>query len=64
MKKLLEMAPAKRRDPNYIQLNTDVEKNIGLKFKATCALKQISLGTGLEEAIRLWLANEEAQNND
>lgn len=61
MKSCLEMSPAKRKDPNYIQLNTDVKKDIGLKFKATCTLKQISLGEGLEEAIALWL---EQQNQE
>lgn len=59
MENCLEVMPAKRKDPNYIQLNTDVKKDIGLKFKATCTLKQISLGEGLEQAIALWLEKEE-----
>lgn len=59
MESYLEIMPAKRKDPNYIQLNTDVKKDIGLKFKATCTLKQISLGEGLEQAIALWLEKEE-----
>lgn len=52
------MSAAKRNDPNYMQMSGDVKKDIGLKFKATCTLKQISLGEGLEQAIALWLERE------
>jgi hypothetical protein len=58
MADILDMS-AKRKDPNYMQLSGDVKKEIGLKFKAACTLKQISLGEGLEEAIALWLEKEE-----
>lgn len=47
--------PAKRNDPNYIQIAGDIKKEIGLRFKATCTLEQVTLGEGLEEAIVLWL---------
>lgn len=47
--------PAKRNDPNYIQIAGDVKKEIGLRFKAVCTLQQVTLGEGLEEAIFLWL---------
>jgi hypothetical protein len=50
--------PAKRNDPAYMQITGDVKKEIGLKFKATCTLKQLSLGEGLEEAIKLWLNSQ------
>ncbi|MHC5748755.1 MAG: hypothetical protein ACYTXT_44380 [Nostoc sp.] len=52
------MSAAKRNDPNYMQMSGDVKKDIGLKFKATCTLKQISLGEGLEQAMALWLERE------
>ena len=63
MKNYLEMPPSKRHNPDYIQLNTDVKKDIGLRFKATCTMKQISLGTGLEQAIKLWLDQEDNQQD-
>jgi hypothetical protein len=55
------MSAAKRKDPNYMQIAGDVKKDIGLQFKATCTLKQLSLGEGLEQAIALWL---EQQKNE
>jgi hypothetical protein len=53
------MSSARRRDPNYIQIAGDVKKELGLKFKSVCALKEISLGQGMENAISLWLAQQE-----
>jgi len=58
MSNSLEMS-TRRRDPNYIQLAGDVKKELGLKFKAACVLKEISLGEGMESAITLWLAQQE-----
>jgi hypothetical protein len=55
----LEMSAARRRDPNYIQIAGDVKKEIGLKFKSACALKELSLGQGMESAISLWLSQQE-----
>lgn len=49
------MSPAKRRDPNYIQVMGDVQKDIGLRFKAVCSLNQLAIGEGLEAAITVWL---------
>ena len=54
-----EQVPAKRNDPNYMQIAGDVRKEIGLTFKAQCQLNQLSLGEGLEQAITLWLAQEQ-----
>jgi hypothetical protein len=56
--------PAKRHDPNYIQLSGDVRKELGLQFKAACTLKQLSIGLGLEEAIEMWLRAQQAPNQD
>ncbi|NEP14437.1 MAG: hypothetical protein F6J86_16880 [Symploca sp. SIO1B1] len=47
--------PAKRDDPNYMQIAGDVKKQTGLRFKAICTLKQISVGEGLEQAMTMWL---------
>ena len=54
----LELA-AKRSDPRYLQIAGDVKKEVGLKFKAACTLNEMSLGEGLEQAILLWLEQEE-----
>lgn len=54
---------AKRNDPGYIQIAGDVKKNVGLKFKAACTLREISLGDGLEQAILLWLELKETEEN-
>ena len=56
--------PAKRHDPNYMQLSGDVRKELGLQFKAACTLKQLSIGLGLEEAIEMWLNAKLAPNQD
>lgn len=53
--------PAKRNDPDYMQIAGDVKKYIGLRFKAQCSLNQLSLGEGLEQAIMLWLAQGEEE---
>jgi hypothetical protein len=42
-----------------MQIAGDVKKKLGLTFKAQCTLKQLSLGEGLEQAIALWLAQDE-----
>ncbi len=54
---------AKRHDPNYIQLSGDVQKELGLQFKAACTLKQLSIGLGLEEAIEMWLKAQQAPSS-
>ena len=55
--------PAKRHDPNYMQLSGDVRKELGLQFKAACTLKQLSIGEGLEEAIEMWLKAQQARSS-
>lgn len=52
---------ARRNDPSYMQIAGDVKKELGLRFKATCTLKQLTLGQGLEEAVILWLAQNDPQ---
>ncbi len=55
---------AKRNDPDYMQIAGDVKKDIGLKFKAACTLKEISLGEGLEQALKSWLEQNEQPNRN
>jgi hypothetical protein len=55
--------PAKRHDPNYIQLSGDVRKELGLQFKAACTLKQLNIGEGLEEAIEMWFQAQQAPSS-
>jgi hypothetical protein len=56
--------PAKRNDPNYMQIAGDVKKDLGLRFKALCTFRQLSLGEGLEEAISIWLENQPASTSN
>lgn len=56
--------PAKRHDPNYMQLSGDVRKELGLQFKAACTLKQLSIGEGLEKAIEMWLNAQQAPSSN
>lgn len=58
----IDMAAAKRRDPNYMQLTGDVKKELGLKFKAMCTLNQLAIGEGLEQAITLWLEQQQQES--
>lgn len=54
---------AKRTDPGYMQIAGDVKKNTGLKFKAACTLNELTLGEGLEQAILLWLEQDELKKS-
>jgi predicted XRE-type DNA-binding protein len=42
-----------------MQIAGDVKKDTGLKFKAACTLNELTLGEGLEQAILLWLEQDE-----
>ncbi|OKH35024.1 hypothetical protein NIES2101_38135 [Calothrix sp. HK-06] len=53
---------AKRNDPDYMQITGDVKKDIGLRFKAACTLKEISIGEGLEQALEAWLEENQKPN--
>ncbi|MDZ7956672.1 MAG: hypothetical protein RMY34_01985 [Aulosira sp. DedQUE10] len=44
-----------------MQLTGDVKKELGLKFKATCTLNQLAIGEGLEQAIALWLEQQQKE---
>jgi hypothetical protein len=48
----------KRLDPKYVQISGYVPKEIGLMFKAECALKETAISTALETMIREWLEKE------
>jgi hypothetical protein len=48
----------KRLDPKYVQVSGYVPKEIGLRFKADCALKEIAISSALENMIREWLEKE------
>jgi hypothetical protein len=54
------MAGGKREDPNYLQVGGYVPRELGLRFKANCTLRQMSQSEALEEAIQLWLAAKQA----
>jgi hypothetical protein len=49
---------SKRDDPNYHQVIGHVPADISSDFKAACVKKGISVSTGLEQALLLWLSKE------
>lgn len=49
------MAANKRTDPGYLQVSGYIPKELALKFKAECTLKEISQAEALAEALQLWL---------
>jgi predicted XRE-type DNA-binding protein len=46
-----------------MQIAGDVKKDTGLKFKAACTLNELTLGEGLEQAILLWLEQDELKKS-
>ena len=46
-----------------LQISGDVKKDVCLRFKAACTLKQLSVGEGLEQAMTLWLEDEKNKND-
>jgi len=57
------MAGGKRDDPTYLQISGYVPKEVGLQFKATCTLQEVSQSEALEEAIQEWLAKVKASSS-
>ncbi len=55
------MAGGKRDDPNYLQVSGFIPKELALKFKATCMLQETTQSEALEEAIRLWMEQQQNQ---
>ncbi len=49
------MAASRRADPDFSQVSGYVKKDLALKFKAECTMREISLSEALEEALDLWL---------
>ncbi|MDP8963692.1 MAG: hypothetical protein M3O33_06840 [Cyanobacteriota bacterium] len=54
---LLEVA-SKRDDPNYQQISGHIPKEMATEFKVACTRKGVSHSDGLEQAIALWLAQD------
>jgi hypothetical protein len=50
---------AKANDPDYFQLRGHISKNLALRFKAICSMRQIDFGKGMEEALEPWVEKEE-----
>lgn len=44
---------AKRSDPNYIQVNGYIHKDVALRFKIYCTANQLTISEALEEAMEL-----------
>ncbi len=54
---LLEVA-SKRDDPNYQQVSGHIPKEMATEFKVACTRREVSHSDGLEQAIALWLAQD------
>lgn len=50
-----ELAKSRRRDPNYMQACGDLPKQLALKLKAVCVMREISQSEALESAVIMWL---------
>lgn len=51
---------SKRDDPNYSQVSGHIPTEMTKKFKIACTMRGVSHSDGLEQAIAIWLA----QDND
>jgi hypothetical protein len=60
IQKTVETVVSKRDDPAYSQVSGHIPNDLALKFKIACTTKQISNSDGLEQAVRLWLEQDEA----
>ena len=58
---LESMAGGKRDDPKYAQVSGFIPKDLALQFKATCMLQETTQSEALENAVRLWLAQVQAE---
>lgn len=54
---LLDVA-SKRDDPNYQQVSGHIPKEMATEFKIACTRRGVSHSDGLEQAIALWLAQD------
>jgi len=50
------MAASRRADPGFAQVSGYVPKEIALQFKAQCTMLETSQSEALEQALKLWLA--------
>jgi hypothetical protein len=49
----------KRGNPNFQQISGHIPTELSKSFKIACTVKGVSHSEGLEEAIKLWLAQEQ-----
>lgn len=50
---------SKRDDPNYSQVSGHIPTEMAKKFKIACTVRGVSHSDGLEQAIAIWLAQED-----
>ncbi|MFB2979532.1 plasmid partition protein ParG [Microseira sp. BLCC-F43] len=50
---------SRRNDPNYAQVSGYITKELAMRFKIACTAKEVSQTDALEEAVRLWLEENE-----
>lgn len=49
----------RRGDPNYAQVSGYLPKELVLQFKIACTAKEVSITDALEQAVQLWLAQNQ-----
>lgn len=54
-----QMAAGRRTDPNYSQVSGYLPKDLVIRFKVTCTQKELSQTDALEQAIDVWLQQNE-----
>lgn len=54
---------AKSKNPEYMQLYSYVRRQIGVKFKALCATRELEQSAVVEELITKWIAEQEKEQS-
>lgn len=50
---------ARRKDPNYAQVSGYIDKETAMRFKIACTALEVSQTDALEQAVKLWLKQNE-----
>jgi hypothetical protein len=58
----LKLMVDRRQSPNYRQISGHIPIDMYRKFKSVCALRDVSQSEALEQAINIWMEQEEEEN--
>lgn len=51
----------RKRSPGYPSINGNIERGLLTRFKALAIANELTISEALEEAIKLWLDNQDIQ---